>query len=48
VSVNDWSAGDTFRGEIGGDRISEVRELCDPQYVQVFPASRNEHSLQNN
>jgi hypothetical protein len=37
VPVNDWSPGDTFHGEIAGDMISAVRELCDPQYVQVFP-----------
>jgi hypothetical protein len=30
VSVNDCSPGDTFHGEITGDRISAVRELCDP------------------
>jgi hypothetical protein len=37
VSVNDWSHGDTFHGEIAGDRISAVRELCDPSMCKFFP-----------
>jgi len=37
--------GDTFHGEIAEDTIYAVRELCDPQYVQVFPVSRYAHAL---
>jgi len=44
VSVNDWSPGDTFHGEIAGDTITALRELCDPQYVQVFPPSLDMHT----
>jgi hypothetical protein len=44
VSVNNWRPGDTFRGEVAGDTIFVVRELCDPSMCS-FPVSLYAHAL---